>query len=194
MMNLEIQPVFFKTQSDFRKWLAKNHNKSTEIYVGYYKVGSGKQNMTWSQSVDEAICYGWIDGIRKTIDNDSYFIRFSPRKPGSNWSVVNIKKVEDLSRLGLLKPAGIAAFHLRQENKSGIYSYENKEINFSNEFENLFKLNKIAWSYFQSLPQSYKKPSIRWVMSAKRQATCIKRLEELIRESEAGRKIKPLSY
>jgi uncharacterized protein YdeI (YjbR/CyaY-like superfamily) len=193
-MNLEIQPVFFETQSDFRKWLEKNHNKSTEIYVGYYKVGSGKQNLTWSQSVDEAICYGWIDGIRKSIDINSYFIRFTPRKPNSNWSTVNIKKVENLSMLRLMKPAGITAFHLRKEKKSGIYSYENEEIKLSIEFEKLFKSNKIAWSYFQSLPQSYKKPSIRWVMSAKRQATCVKRLEELIRDSEAGRKIKPLSY
>ena len=123
-MNLEVQPIFFATQSDFRKWLTKNHRKATELFVGFYKVDSGKPSMTWSQSVDQAICFGWIDGVRKSINKDSYFISFTPRKPTSIWSAVNIKKVEELTKKGLMQPAGLASFKLKKEHKSKIYAYE----------------------------------------------------------------------
>lgn len=121
-----MKPIFFSRQADFRKWLEKNHLKETELLVGFYKVGTGKSSITWPQSVDEAICFGWIDGVRKYIDEESYSIRFTPRKSKSNWSAVNIKKVEELTGKGLMKPQGITAFSKREENRSAIYAYENK--------------------------------------------------------------------
>ena len=117
--------TFFKTQDDFRKWLESHHENETELIVGFYKVDSGKPSMNWSQSVDQALCFGWIDGVRKSIDKESYCIRFTPRRNNSNWSAINIKKIEDLTKAGLMKPAGLKAFSLRKKNKSGIYSYEN---------------------------------------------------------------------
>ncbi|MDO8898076.1 MAG: hypothetical protein Q7V19_10535, partial [Bacteroidales bacterium] len=117
--------TFFETQDDFRKWLESHHEKKTELIVGFYKVDSGKPSMNWSQSVDQALCFGWIDGVRKSIDKESYSIRFTPRRPSSNWSAININKIEELTKAGLMKPAGHKAFSLRQENKSGIYSHEN---------------------------------------------------------------------
>jgi uncharacterized protein YdeI (YjbR/CyaY-like superfamily) len=193
-MNLEVQPIFFATQSDFRKWLTKNHRKATELFVGFYKVDSGKPSMTWSQSVDQAICFGWIDGVRKSINKDSYFISFTPRKPTSIWSAVNIKKVEELTKKGLMQPAGLASFKLKKEHKSKIYAYEKEAVKLSAEFEKKFKANKRAWAFFQSLPPSYHRSALDWVMSAKQKTTSIKRLDELITDSEAGRKIKRLSY
>ncbi len=179
-----MKPTFFTKASDFRKWLEKNHTKETELLVGFYKVDSGKPSMNWSQSVDEALCFGWIDSIRTSIDKDTYQIRFTPRKPTSIWSAVNIKKVEELIKQGLMQPAGLASFKNRTESKSQIYAYENSEVKFSPEFEELFKANKVAWNYFQSLTPSYRKPSTNWVMSAKQEATRIKRLNELIADSE----------
>ena len=177
-------PTFFAKQSDFIKWLKKNHKKETELLVGFYKVGSGKPSMTWSQSVDEALCFGWIDGVRKSIDKDSYQIRFTQRKPTSIWSGINIKKIEELTNKGLMQPAGLASFEKRKEEKSKIYSYENEEAKFKQQFEKQFKANKKAWNYFQSLAPSYKKLSTNWVMSAKQDTTKIKRLTELIADSE----------
>ena len=179
-------PKFFPKPSDFRKWLQKNHKKEKELLVGFYKVDSGKKNMTWSESVDEALCFGWIDGVRKSIDKDSYQIRFTPRKPTSNWSAVNIQKVENLTKLGLMQPAGLASFENRKENKSRIYSYEKEPADFSPEIKKQFKANKKAWDFFQSLAPSYRKLSINWVMSAKQESTKLKRLHELIKVSQAG--------
>ena len=179
-------PIFFAKPSDFRKWLQKNHKKETELLVGFHKVGSGKPSMTWSQSVDEALCFGWIDGVRKSIDKDSYQIRFTRRKPTSIWSAINIKKMEELSKQGLMQPAGFASFEKRTEGKSKIYSYEKEEPQLSQNFIRLFKANKKAWNYFQSLAPSYKKVSTHWVMSAKQEATRLKRLNQLISESAAG--------
>ncbi len=193
-MNLEIKPAFFATQGDFRRWLLKNHEIATELIVGFYKVDSGKQSMSWSQSVDQAICFGWIDGVRKTIDKESYLIRFTPRKSTSIWSAVNIKKVEELTKQGLMQQNGILAFKKRKEHKSKIYAYEKEAVKLSADFEKQFKANKKAWAFFQSLPPSYHRSAIDWVMSAKQEATSIKRLNELINDSEAGRKIKRLSY
>lgn len=179
-------PIFFASQSDFRKWLQKNHKKESEVLVGFYKVGSGKPSMTWSQSVDEALCFGWIDGVRKSIDNDSYQIRFTPRKPGSNWSAVNIKKIEELTKKGLMQPAGHAAFEKRIESKSGIYSFEKEETELTPDFKKQFKANKKAWEYFQTLAPSYRKISTHWVMSAKQESTRKKRLNQLITDSKVG--------
>lgn len=177
-------PTFFAKQSDFRKWLEENHEIETEFLVGFYKVNSGKPSMTWSQSVDEALCFGWIDGVRKSIDEESYQIRFTQRKKTSIWSAVNIQKIEDLTKKGLMQPAGLASFENRKENKSKIYSYENEEVKLTPEFESQFRANKKAWDYFQELAISYKKASLSWVMSAKQETTQLKRLSELIQESE----------
>jgi uncharacterized protein YdeI (YjbR/CyaY-like superfamily) len=180
-------PTFFKKQADFRKWLLKNHKKESELLVGFYKVDSGKHSMTWSQSVDEALCFGWIDGVRKSIDQDSYQIRFTQRKPTSIWSAVNIKKIEELTRRGLMQPAGLSSFEKRTESKSKIYSYEKEQVELTPNFKKQFKANKKAWDYFQSLAPSYKKLSTHWVMSAKQESTRIKRLNQLISDSAAGR-------
>ena len=179
-----MKPIFFPTQKEFRKWLEKNHNKETELIVGFYKVNSGKPSMTWSQSVDEALCFGWIDSVRNSIDKDSYQIRFTPRKSDSIWSAVNIKKVEVLTKKGLMQKAGLESYEKRTLCKSKIYAFENEEVKFSADFEKQFKANKKAWNYFQSLAPSYRKLSSSWVMSAKQEATRIKRLNELIAESE----------
>ena len=179
-------PTFFAKQSDFRKWLQKNHKTETELLVGFHKVDSGKPSMTWSQSVDEALCFGWIDGVRKSIDKESYQIRFTQRKPTSIWSAVNIKKVEELTKQGLMQPAGLASFEKRIQSKSKRYSYEKDEVELTPNFKKQFKANKEAWDYFQSLAPSYRKVSTHWVMSAKQETTQIKRLNQLISDSAAG--------
>jgi uncharacterized protein YdeI (YjbR/CyaY-like superfamily) len=180
-----MKATFFPTQDKFRQWLKQHHKKETELIVGYYKVGSGKPSMTWSQSVDQALCFGWIDGIRRSLDDESYCIRFTPRKSTSIWSAINIKKIEELTRQGLMQPAGLASFENRKENKSRIYSFENEEVKFPTEFEKQFKANKKAWKYFQSLAVSYRKTSLHWVMSAQQETTRLKRLNQLIAESAA---------
>ncbi|HWB27022.1 MAG TPA: YdeI/OmpD-associated family protein [Chitinophagaceae bacterium] len=189
-----MNPTFFTKQVDFRKWLEKNHAKADELYVGFYKVGSGKESITWPQSVEEALCFGWIDGVRKSIDEESYYIRFTPRKPGSIWSAINIKKIEELSKLGVMTPAGIDAYNKRAENKSKIYSYENAPATLHKDYEKQFKANSKAWKFFQLQPAWYKRTAVHLVMQAKQPATQQKRLEQLIKDSEAGKKIKQLSY
>ena len=179
-----MEPKFFSTQENFRKWLEENHLSSAEILVGFYKVGTKKPSMTWSESVDQALCFGWIDGIRKSIDEESYQIRFTPRKSTSIWSAVNIKKIEKLIKKGLMFPAGIAVFEKRQEHKSKIYAFETEAMQLSEEFLKKFKSNQIAWEYFENLAPSYKKTSIHWIMSAKQEATQQKRLLQLISDSE----------
>jgi len=180
-----MSPKFF-TANAFRKWLEKNHHKETEVVVGFYKVKSGKPSMSWSESVDEALCFGWIDGVRTSIDAESYKIRFTPRKAGSIWSAVNIRKMKELTKAGRMTEAGIAAFEKRKDDKSAIYAHENKEVEFPAEIEKRFKANKKAWQYFQSLAPSYRKPSKNWVLGAKQEATREKRLMKLIADSEAG--------
>ena len=154
--------------------------------VGFYKVDSGKPSMTWSQSVDEALCFGWIDAVRKSIDKERYQIRFTKRKPTSIWSAININKIEELARQGLMQPAGLASFEKRIESKSKIYSYEKEEAELTPSFKKQFKADKKAWDYFQSLAPSYRKVSQHWVMSAKQETTQIKRLNQLISDSAAG--------
>lgn len=186
--------VFFPTQKHLREWFEQNHKKENELLVGYYKVSTGKPTITWSQSVDEAICFGWIDGIRKSIDKESYCIRLTPRNPKSNWSAVNIKKVEALTKLGLMKPEGLKAFGFGKEEKSKIYAYENPKVEFDKSFIKLFKANKKAWGFYQTTTPTYRKITTRWVMSAKQESTRLKRLNELITDCAAGRNIKAMSY
>ncbi|MCE7067132.1 YdeI family protein [Dyadobacter sp. CY326] len=193
-MNFDIEPLFFAKQSDFREWLEKNHDKETELFVGFYKVASGKPSMTWSQSVDEALCFGWIDAVRKSIDGESYMIRFTRRKSTSIWSNVNIKKIEELTAKGLMHPAGIEAFRHRTESKSGIYAFEKDEVSLPKEFEDEFKASQRAWAWFENMPASYRKHAIHWIMDAKQEVTRKSRLEELIRDRETGIKLKRYRY
>jgi len=189
-MKMTNQPIFFESAAEFRCWLEENHKTASEVLVGYYKVKSGKKSMNWSESVDQAICFGWIDGIRKSIDEERYMNRFTPRRPNSNWSAVNIRKVHELTKLGLMTPSGLAAFQIRKPSRSEIYGYERKVTQLPDEFEKLFRAKKIAWNFFQTMPPSYQKIAINWVMSAKQIATREKRLAELIADSESARKIK----
>ena len=184
MTILDSKLIFFTTENQWRDWLIINHKKVNEVFVGFYKVNSNKPSLTWSQSVDQALCFGWIDGVRYSIDNESYKIRFTPRRSDSIWSAVNIQKVENLINLNLMEESGLAIFNKRTEAKSRIYAFEKEEVKLSPEFEVQFKKNTKAWNYFQTLAPTYRKPSLNWVMNAKQESTRIKRLNELIADSE----------
>jgi uncharacterized protein YdeI (YjbR/CyaY-like superfamily) len=186
---MTMNPIFFKNQYEFRTWLERNHQSEHELWVGYYKVETGKSSMTWSQSVDQALCFGWIDGIRKKVDEESYCIRFTPRRKDSIWSKINIAKVEDLKLKGMMHQAGIEAFKQRRENKSGIYSFENGIKDLPEAYTSIFKQNKTAWEFYISQPPSYRRTIIHWVLSAKQESTRISRLEKLIAFSGEGTRI-----
>lgn len=181
--------TFFKTEDDFREWLERHSEKESELLVGFYKVGSGKPSMSWSQSVDQALCFGWIDGIRKSVDDESYCIRFSPRRSNSVWSAINIKKVEELTKADLMKPAGIKIFNERNLNKCEIYSYEKETLIIDSYYENQFRENKKAWDYFMKQAPSYKKAVLRWIMSGKQEDTRLSRLEKTIKASEQLKRV-----
>ncbi|NML69749.1 bacteriocin-protection protein [Chryseobacterium sp. RP-3-3] len=181
-------PIFFATPEDFRKWLGEHHMKEKEVLVGFYKKGTGKASMNWSESVDQALCFGWIDGVRRSIDAESYYNRFTPRKPNSNWSIINIKKVEELTKAGLMTPEGQKAFEARKEEKTGIYSHE-KELILDSAYEKEFKTHHNAWEFFEKQAPSYKKTIIHWLMSAKQEKTRLSRLEKVINESEHSRRL-----
>ena len=181
---------FFATPGDFRKWLKVHHGNARELWVGFYKKGSGRPSITWPESVDEALCVGWIDGLRKTIDAESYKIRFTPRKTTSNWSAVNIGRVKEMTKQARMRPAGLKAFEARKEEKSGIYAYENRKSAVLGEAaKKRFCSRPKARSFFQSQPASYRQTAIWWVMSAKKEETRQQRLERLIAESAAGRRV-----
>jgi len=184
-----MNPKFFPTPSAFRKWLAANHAKSTELVVGFYKKGSGKPSITWPESVDEALCFGWIDGVRNSIDEESYRIRFTPRKPSSVWSAVNIRNVERLIKEKRMQPAGLKAFEARKENRSGIYAYEQRSPELIEPYAGIFKQNKAAWKFFQAQPPYYRKTMNWWIVSAKQEGTRSKRLDKLIEESAKGKRL-----
>ena len=181
-----MKPTFFKTPIEFRKWLEKNHAAAQELWVGFYKKASGKPSLTWPESVDEALCFGWIDGIRKGLDEVSYTIRFTPRRSRSVWSSVNIKRIEELKRQGRMRPAGLRAYEARIENKSEIYSYEQRSADLDEPYARQFKRNKEAWKFFQAQPASYRKAANWWVLSAKKEETRLKRLEKLMEDSAQG--------
>ncbi len=185
-----MNPRFFKSSSTFRKWLAANHAKAKELWVGFYKKNSGKPSITWPESVDEALCFGWIDGIRKTIDDESYKIRFSPRKPGSVWSAVNIRNIERLIKEKRMTPVGLKAYEARKEYRSGIYSYEQRPAELVEPYASKFKRNKAAWKFFQAQPPYYRKTMNWWIVSAKQEETRLKRLEKLIEESAQRRRMR----
>jgi uncharacterized protein YdeI (YjbR/CyaY-like superfamily) len=182
------KPTFFPTPSDFAAWLEAHHDKFHELLVGFYKKSSGKPSITWPESVDAALCFGWIDGVRRSIDETSYTIRFTPRRPTSTWSAVNIKRAKQLQKTGLMHPAGLKAFAARSEKKSGIYSYEQrKSAKFTREQEKLFRANKSAWKFFRSQAPWYQRLTTYWVVSAKKEETKLKRLSVLIDHSRNRR-------
>jgi uncharacterized protein YdeI (YjbR/CyaY-like superfamily) len=184
-----MKPKFFKTPADFRNWLEKNHDNDSELLVGFYKKNSGRPSITWPESVDQALCFGWIDGIRRTIDDVSYSIRFTPRRRGSVWSSINIKRVEELTKEGLMKPAGIQAFQARKENKSGIYSYEQRKAELDAPYEKKLRQNAAAWKFFQAQSPAYRKTVYWWIVSAKKEETRLQRLEKLIQLSAKSQKL-----
>ena len=183
-----MKPRFFRTQAAFRAWLTKHHAATRELLVGYHKKGSGKPSMTWPESVDEALCFGWIDGIRKSLDDDSYTIRFTPRQPRSIWSAVNIKRALELDALGLMTAHGRRAVEARLENRSGVYSYEQRSATLPEPYGGTLRKHKAAWTFFQAQPPSYRKMTSWWVISAKKEETRLKRLELLIEDSARGRR------
>ncbi|NTU78426.1 MAG: bacteriocin-protection protein [Chloroflexales bacterium] len=186
--------VFFATPAAFEAWLEEHHTAARELWVGYYKKGSGQPSITWPESVDVALCFGWIDGLRKTIDADRYRIRFTPRKPDSNWSAVNVARVEILTAEGRMRPAGLRAFAVRRADRTAIYSYELRHAAaFDEASEAQLRANESAWTFFSARPPSYRQAAIRWVMSAKKAETRQRRLETLVADSAAGRTVKELT-
>ena len=189
-----MKPTFFATPEEFRAWLEKNHESATELLVGFHKKGAGKPSITWPESVEQALCFGWIDGVRRSLDETSYTIRFTPRKPDSTWSRVNLEKVEELKRRGLMRPAGLRAHEERREAKTGIYSYGHREAaKLPAEYEERLRANGAAWEFWTSRPPSYRKAATWWVVSAKREETRERRLANLIEDSQSGRTVPPLT-
>jgi uncharacterized protein YdeI (YjbR/CyaY-like superfamily) len=187
--DLAAAPRFFADAAAFGHWLAEHATSATELVVGFHKVGSGRPSMSWPESVDEALCVGWIDGVRKRIDDVSYQIRFTPRKPGSIWSAINIAKVEALSAAGRMRPAGLAAFALRSEARSVIYAYEQAQTaTLTAAEERLFKRDKAAWAYWQSTPPGYQKQMLHRITTAKKAETRAARLKKLMDLSAQGQR------
>jgi uncharacterized protein YdeI (YjbR/CyaY-like superfamily) len=189
-----VKPTFFATAGELREWLERNHATASELFVGFYKRGSGKPSITWQELVDEELCFGWIDGVRQGIDAVSYSNRITPRQPRSTWSAINIARAKELIRTGRMHPAGLKAFERRTKERSAIYSYEQrKSARLDPVGERSFRANKKAWTYFRSQAPGYQQTATWWVISAKREETRKKRLETLIRDSESGHTVRPLS-
>ena len=189
-----MEPTFFATPEEFRAWLEEHHETATELLAGFHRKGSGRPSITWPQSVDQALCFGWIDGVRRSIDDASYSIRFTPRKSRSTWSLVNVRRVGELSALGLMRPAGVAAFERRSDDRTAIYAYEQRRTaTLDREHERRFKADADAWKWFQAQPAGYRRTATYWVISAKRSETRERRLAQLIEDSAAGRTIRSLT-
>jgi len=182
-------PRFFRTPSDFRAWLNKNHAAAAELWVGFYRKSSGKPSITWPESVDEALCFGWIDGIRKRVDEVSYIIRFTPRRQGSIWSAINIRRAGELQKQKRMRAAGLKAFAERVEYRSGIYSYEKRPAELPRQSAKLLKKNKAAWDFFRTQPPSYRKMASWWIVSAKKEETRLQRVKKLIAASAKGQRL-----
>lgn len=180
------EPVFFRSPAELRRWFARHHATAPELLVGYWKVGSGRPSITWPESVDKALCVGWIDGVRRRLDDERYVIRFTPRKATSVWSAVNIARVQALEAEGRMTDAGRAAFAARRENRSGIYSFEQRSVELPPAYAKLLKANRAAWRDFQSRAPSYRKAAMWWIVSAKQEATRQRRLARLIELAAQG--------
>jgi uncharacterized protein YdeI (YjbR/CyaY-like superfamily) len=189
-----MNPLFFATTAEFMAWLDGNHETEREVWIGFHKKGTGRPSITWPEAVDVLLCFGWIDGIRKSIDSDRYMNRCTPRRKGSNWSAVNIRRVQELMEQGAVRSAGLAAFEAGMASKTADYSYEQRQsAAFGEEFEAQFQAHPAAWAYFQSCAPWYRTASTWWVISAKKEETRQKRLETLIADSAAEQPIAPLS-
>jgi uncharacterized protein YdeI (YjbR/CyaY-like superfamily) len=186
-----MKPTFFKSQAEWRAWLEKNHATVDELWVGLQKTGSSQKGLVYKEALDEALCFGWIDGVRKSIDESRWTIRFTPRKPGSIWSAVNIRRAGELKGLGQMKPSGLKEFEGRDEKRTNQYSYEREAARLDAAYEKQFKANKKAWEFFQSQAPGYQRIASFWVMSAKKDETRLKRLSTLIDCSEKGAKAPP---
>ena len=180
------EPRYFRSAAELRRWFTRHHTSASELFLGYWKVGSGEKSVTWPESVDEALCVGWIDGVRKRIDDERYVIRFSPRKASSIWSAVNIARVSVLDAEGRLTDAGRAAFALRRDHKSGVYSFEQASVELPDAYAKLLKAHRAAWADWQRRSPSYRKAAMWWVISAKQEATRERRLATLIDCSASG--------
>jgi uncharacterized protein YdeI (YjbR/CyaY-like superfamily) len=189
-----MKPTFFSSLTQWRSWLEQHHQDTDELWVGFYKKDSGRPSITWPQSVDEALCFGWIDGVRKSIDEISYTIRFTPRRPRSVWSAINIKRVSELSKLRLMHPAGDKAFQARQGDRSAIYAYEQRMgAKLTGEYAKEFRANKKAWDFFSAQPPWYQRTASWWVISAKKEETRLKRLAQLVNDSADQKSIRELT-
>ena len=189
-----MEPLFLATSDDFRAWLEENHGTATEVLVGLHKTATGRPSMTWTESVREALCFGWIDGIRRSLGDEAYTIRFTPRKPSSNWSALNVRHVEELIREGRMTPTGLAAYEARRPERTGIYAFEQRHAaRLGREQEKRFRADRKAWEFFQAQPVSYRQTAIYWVVSAKRDETRARRLDALIADSAAGRRLARLT-
>jgi uncharacterized protein YdeI (YjbR/CyaY-like superfamily) len=189
-----VEPTFFATPAQFRVWLEEHHESASELLVGYYKKRSGRPSITWPESVDQALCFGWIDGVRRSLGDEAYTIRFTPRKPRSTWSAVNVARMQELVAEGLVHPAGQAAFERRRDDRTAIYSYEQRrKARLPAEYQQRLRANAAAAEYFDSRPPWYRRTAIHWVISAKREATRERRLAQLIEDSAAGRTLRQLS-
>jgi uncharacterized protein YdeI (YjbR/CyaY-like superfamily) len=192
-----MKPRFFRTATAFHQWLDKNHETQAELVVGFHKKGSGRSSLSYQEALDEALVYGWIDGIRRRVDESSYTIRFTPRRPASIWSAINIKRVQELTAAGRMRPAGVAAFEKRDPKKSAIYAYEKAkagELLLDEEAMSAIKADRKAWTFFDAQAPWYKRNCAHWIVNAKRAETRAKRLETLIDCSRRGKRIPPLSY
>lgn len=183
------EPTYFATPADFRRWLTKHHASADELWVGYWKKATAVPSVTWPETVDEALCHGWIDGIRKSVDAERYKIRFTPRRPGSHWSAVNLKRVAALIAEGRMRPSGLAAYEARDPEKSGRYSFERKRASLTPAQRERFREQPDAWAFFRAQPPGYRKLATWWVISAKREETRARRLEKLIADSAEGRRL-----
>lgn len=185
-----MEPKYFRDAAAFRRWLEKHHAAAAELWVGFYKKGATRRGITYAEAVDEALCFGWIDGVRNGIDAERYTNRFTPRRPRSNWSDVNTRRVEELIAEGRMHPAGLAAFESREAARSGVYSFENRGAStLTPEQQARFRRNKAAWNFFEAQPPGYRKTAIWWVVSARREETREKRLTTLIDDSANGLRI-----
>jgi uncharacterized protein YdeI (YjbR/CyaY-like superfamily) len=185
------EATFFETAAAFRAWLEDNHETSQELWVGFFKKGAGQASVTYPEAVEEALCFGWIDGVRLTVDDETYTNRFTPRKRGSNWSAINIARVADLTQAGRMTPSGIAAFEARDQERAQ-YSYEGASAGLSPEYESALRARPAAWAFFEAQPPWYRRIAAAWVMDAKREETRFRRLEALIGDCEAGEWVRPL--
>jgi uncharacterized protein YdeI (YjbR/CyaY-like superfamily) len=192
-MAADPKPIFFDSPDAFYAWLEEHHETESEVWVGYWKKATGKPSLTWSQAVDQALCFGWIDTRSQSIDAERHMQRFTRRKPASNWSKVNVEKVARLTEEGKMRPPGIAAFERRRPDKTGVYSFErNEDAQLEPDQEELFRSNAKAWEFFQSQPPGYRRTAIHLVVSAKKPETREKRLNQLIEDSAAGLRLKQL--